>query len=81
MADRIPDLNTTDAIMSKANQDFRVQSGQVVVCALSGISKRDDVIKMEAAGVRAVLVGEALMLVSMRLVLHASTYCVVVLVA
>lgn len=49
--------------MKKANKDKRVQAGQIIVSALSGISSRENVLQMENAGVRAFLVGEALMLV------------------
>ncbi len=49
------DLGTTDRLASGAPDG-------ALLCALSGISSRADVERFAAAGARAVLVGEALML-------------------
>lgn len=49
------DLGTTDRLAAMVSRE-------VVLAALSGISTREDVERFEAAGARAVLVGEALML-------------------
>lgn len=48
------DLNTTSRLMEKTTND-------TIVCALSGISSSKDVAAYKEGGVRAVLVGEALM--------------------
>lgn len=48
------DLDTTSRLMDKTSKD-------TVVCALSGISRSDDVEAYQNNGVKAVLVGEALM--------------------
>ncbi len=48
------DLGTTDRLASKV-------AGDVLLAALSGISTREDVLRFQAAGAGAVLVGEALM--------------------
>lgn len=50
--------------MKKLRNDKRVRGHKVLVCALSGISKREDVLKVEQSGANAILVGESLMLVS-----------------
>ncbi|CAO1627629.1 unnamed protein product [Parajaminaea phylloscopi] len=49
------DMSTTSRLADAA------KAGGVVLCALSGISKRSDVVGYEQEGVGAVLVGEALM--------------------
>ncbi len=49
------DLGTTDRLAGMV-------SGGVLLCALSGISTREDVERFQAGGARAVLVGESLML-------------------
>lgn len=48
------DLGTTDRLASRVG-------GEILLAALSGISKREDVQRFQAAGAGAVLVGEALM--------------------
>ena len=48
------DLGTTDRLASKV-------TGDILLAALSGISTREDVLRFQAAGAGAVLVGEALM--------------------
>jgi indole-3-glycerol phosphate synthase len=48
------DLNTTSSVMSLASED-------IVIAALSGITCKADVEKYVSEGVKAVLVGEALM--------------------
>lgn len=49
------DLETTSGLVGMIDKD------KIILCALSGISTRDDVAKYEKEGVSAVLVGEALM--------------------
>ena len=49
------DMETTSRLAATA------QANQVILCALSGISGRDDVVKYQKEGVQAILVGEALM--------------------
>lgn len=56
------DIGTTESIMKKLRHDKRVKGHKVLVCALSGISKREDVVEVEKAGANAILVGESLML-------------------
>ena len=63
------DLNTTTRIVSGHHPPFPLYltifiegiPSNVIICALSGITCRKDVEYFEAAGVKAVLIGEALM--------------------
>jgi len=56
------DIGTTESIMRKLRHDKRVKGHKVLVLALSGITKRDDVVRVESVGANGVLVGESLML-------------------
>jgi len=58
------DMNTTSKMLDELNARSSAQNGnstEVIMCALSGISTRNDVERYAAEGVGAILVGESLM--------------------
>ncbi len=55
------DLNTFEVDMNTALQLIREMPADIVKVAESGMSKREDIVKVEQAGFNAVLIGETLM--------------------